>query len=285
MKNEETNYNDENTQYDDAQNVKQEETNQPKKGTTWRKVAFGMGTGILLGGAASFATTRVMAANDDEEGQQDDGTFNVVEDTNAMSDGEVAIATGVSDDMSFGEAFAAARAEIGTGGAFVWQGNVYSTFTAEEWDAMTAEEREEYNSHFNWSTQTAAETEPAGQQTQEEEVEVVSVNHEEGETSSEPEEVSADVEVLGVVHDDASGANIGAMTVDGQDVYLIDVDGGDDFDYMAVDLNQDGQITEDELVDISNEQISVSHFASQAADPMYASNSDEPDYLNDTANV
>ena len=281
MKNEETIYNDENTQYDDTQEVKNEETNQPKKGATWRKVAFGTGTGILLGGAASFATTKVMAATGEEEEQPENEEFHVVEDTNAMSDGEVDIATGVTDDMSFGEAFAAARAEVGSGGAFVWQGNVYSTFTAEEWDSMSAEEREEYNNHFNWGAGTAA---------QEEEVEVVSVNHEEGETiadpeeiTSEPEEVSADVEVLGVVHDEASGANIGTMTVDGQDVYLIDVDGGDDFDYMAVDLNQDGEITEDELVDISNEQISVSHFASQAAEPMYVSNDNEPDYLNDTA--
>ena len=69
MKNEETIYNDENTQYDDTQEVKNEETNQPKKGATWRKVAFGTGTGILLGGAASFATTKVMAATGEEEEQ------------------------------------------------------------------------------------------------------------------------------------------------------------------------------------------------------------------------
>lgn len=292
MKNEETNYNDESTQYDGAQANSQEvkndennaQTGKTKKEATWRKVVFGTSAGILLGGATSFAATKVMAAGEDGE-QQGEDSFQVVEDTNALSDGEVEIATGVSDDMSFGEAFATARAEVGSGGAFVWQGNVYSTFTAEEWDSMSAEEREEYNSHFNWSTQTAVETE-VNVTEEPEEVEVVSVDHPEGNTSVEPEtsDTDSDVEVLGVVYDEESEANIGAMTVDGQDVYLIDVDGGDDFDYMAVDFNQDGQITDEEIADISDQQISVSQFASHV-DPMYASNDEGPDYIDDTANV
>ena len=70
MKNEETNYNDESTQYDGAQANSQEvkndennaQTGKTKKEATWRKVVFGTSAGILLGGATSFAATKVMFA-------------------------------------------------------------------------------------------------------------------------------------------------------------------------------------------------------------------------------
>jgi hypothetical protein len=43
-------------------------------------------------------------------------------------------ATGVNDNMSFAEAFAAARDETGAGGVFTWNGQTYSTFYATEVD-------------------------------------------------------------------------------------------------------------------------------------------------------
>jgi hypothetical protein len=57
---------------------------------------------------------------------------------------EMEVATSVDDSMSFSEAFAAAREEVGAGGLFVWHGNTYGTYYKEEWDSMTAEEKEEY---------------------------------------------------------------------------------------------------------------------------------------------
>lgn len=44
------------------------------------------------------------------------------------------VATGVTDEMSFGEAFAAARTETGPGGVFQWHGQYYHTFVAQEVD-------------------------------------------------------------------------------------------------------------------------------------------------------
>ena len=46
------------------------------------------------------------------------------------------IASNVSDEMSFAEAFEAARGEVGPGGVFVWRGQPYHTYSAEEWSAM-----------------------------------------------------------------------------------------------------------------------------------------------------
>lgn len=53
----------------------------------------------------------------------------------------------VNDDMTFDKAFAAARAEVGPDGYFIWNGKVYGTHRGDdpEWLAMTEEERAEHS--------------------------------------------------------------------------------------------------------------------------------------------
>lgn len=51
----------------------------------------------------------------------------------------------VSDDMSFGEAFRAAREDAeGGAGFFNWRGSTYHTLTKEEWEALSPEEQQEF---------------------------------------------------------------------------------------------------------------------------------------------
>lgn len=321
MKNEETNYKNENTTLDETQldstekQVSNEESAAAtKKSPAWKKAATGMGAGILLGSIASFTTTSAAhAATDDNQDESNDDAS--LGQNPAWADDSVDIATAVSDDMTFSQAFAAARAEVGPGGAFEWHGNVYGTYTAEEWNNMTPEERDEYNNHFSWSqhhgTSNMAEeevTEETADGTDgsdgtdgtaeggtegsaEESIEVVSVDPEnvtaEG-TSHPADDISVsvvddtpEVEILGVTHDDESGANFGEMVIDGQEVVLIDVDGEGTFDYMAADLNNDGQITQDEVGDISAANITVQQFDNSMNDTMLASNDGETDYIND----
>lgn len=57
---------------------------------------------------------------------------------------DMQVATGVNDSMSFNQAFAAARQEVGAGGLFVWHGHTYGTYYANEWNAMTPEEHDQY---------------------------------------------------------------------------------------------------------------------------------------------
>lgn len=310
MKSEETIY--ENTTLDETKldsNKKQvsdkESADATKKGQAWKKAATGMGTGVLLGSIASFAFTHAAhAATDDGHTENNDDTS--TDSNSAWADDSVAVATTVSDDMTFSQAFAAARAEVGPGGAFEWHGNVYGTYTAEEWNNMSAEEREEYNNHFNWSnhhdssnseqqsSDSVAENQDAetADNQQEEHTEEHAENLPEEQTTDpaaeieviavNPEDTTPEVEILGVVHDEETGANIGGMMVDGQEVFLIDVDGGGTFDYIAADLNNDGQITADEYADISAENITVSQFDNSSdANAMYASNDGETDYIND----
>lgn len=64
-------------------------------------------------------------------------------DINHTSDNVLRVAH-VSDNLSFGEAFAQARAEVGPGGVFHWHGNAYGTYYADEWNAMSDAEKAEY---------------------------------------------------------------------------------------------------------------------------------------------
>lgn len=358
----------EETQFDSEQNrVKREgnpvsdagksTTETKKKNFSFAgKAAAGLGIGVLLGSVTSFIIPDASAA-DNVPKDLGDGDNSPV-DAGTITDGSVQIASGVSDDMSFSEAFEAARSELGPGGAFEWHGNVYSTYTAEEWDNMAEDEKDDYFSHFNWSASSddepadgeedAGETaddvvagdpvadevvqdgfaseenadgevvsgEPVmsdveqGEQVSDDQVSGDPVMAEDDvvvddgfvqvdgaqETSAAADQVNEEgveilestpeVEVLGVEHDMETGANYAGLVVDGQDVVLIDVDGSDNkYDYMAADLNNDGQITDDEISDISDQHIEVSQFENDlyANDQLYASASDDlsTDYIND----
>lgn len=289
------------TQYDDAynnENTKTEETetfdnkDNAAKGekSIWKKVAVGAGSGILLGSAATLLSSSAPLGHAEGENAEEEGSETHPE----WTDGEVSVASSVSDDMSFSEAFTAARTEVGSGGVFEWHGNIYSTFTEDEWNGMTAEQRDEYGSHFSWhsdnsSTETASSTHSSTSSHSAhatDEVEVSEVTQ-----TSHTEEVAVvdvdpEVEILGVVHDEESGANIAGLAVDGQEVVLIDVDGNETFDFMGADVNGDQQLSQNEIVDISGQNLTVNDLGgiSNPDGSLYASNnSNEIDYTNDTA--
>ena len=289
------------TQYDDAynnENTKTEETetsdnkDNAAKGEKpiWKKVAVGAGSGILLGSAATLLSASAPLGHAEGENAEEEGSETHPE----WTDGEVPVASSVSDDMSFSEAFTAARNEVGSGGVFEWHGNIYSTFTEDEWNGMTAEQRDEYGSHFSWhsdnsSTETASSTHSSTSSHSAhatDEVEVSEVTQ-----TSHTEEVAVvdvdpEVEVLGVVHDEESGANIAGLAVDGQEVVLIDVNGDETFDVMGADVNGDQQLSQNEIVDISGQNLTVNDLGgiSNPDGSLYASNnSNEIDYTNDTA--
>ena len=305
------------TQYDDAydkENNKSEEAESTddkkaedgKKQPMWRKVTIGAGTGILFGAGATILSASA-PLKQTEEGNENEG-----EQHPDWTDGEVPVATSVNDDMSFSEAFNAARTEVGAGGVFEWHGNIYSTYTEDEWNGMTAEQRDEYGSHFSWHSDASHDTANSSHSTTtSEEVEVVAANgnqeqaSQSHETNSNEVEVAdvtpagnngtaeevavvdaePEVEVLGVVHDAESGANIAGMNVDGQEVVLIDVDGDLTFDVMGTDANGDQQLSQNEIVDISGQNITVNDLGgfSNSDGSMYASNNNEIDYTNDAA--
>ncbi len=132
----------EETQY--MPNAVQNETTTPspqlRRGlkTGWKRVAIGGVSGIMVGSAAAYAATHLLG-NQDAEQPADD-----TKDDAAAQTADTKMATTVSDDMTFEDAFAAARDEVGAGGVFTWHDNVYGTFTTAEWEAMTPQEQMDY---------------------------------------------------------------------------------------------------------------------------------------------
>ena len=51
----------------------------------------------------------------------------------------------VDDSMSFADAFAEARSQVGPGGMFEWHGKYYGTYTRSEWNSMSHAEKHAYN--------------------------------------------------------------------------------------------------------------------------------------------
>jgi hypothetical protein len=61
---------------------------------------------------------------------------------------DIDVAGKVTDTMSFDQAFAAARDEVGMGGVFSWQGRWYNTLHKEEWDSLSLDQRQEFLEHI-----------------------------------------------------------------------------------------------------------------------------------------
>lgn len=224
-----------------------------EKNSGWQQAGFGaagMGVGIVMGAVApsiaNAATVESLEVVDTTEPHPE------------WTDGQVSVASSVTDDMSFGQAFAAARAEVGSGGVFEWHGKIYNTYTESEWNNMSAAERAEYGSHFNYHRDSNVHHDDPhsasnhfGNDYHHNDMSGNSEAHKTVET----EETGDDVEVLGVVHDDETGYNLSTVSVDGHDVVLIDVDGDMNADYAATDVNGDGELGLDEIADISGSDI------------------------------
>ena len=268
----------EDTQFDDTRfadaktQQAADEPVQPKKVAIGKRVAIAFGAAAALGAGAAVMMSATTA--DGTGGNGGHGTHP------EWTDGEVQVAGGVNDGMSFTEAFNAARDEVGSGGVFEWHGNIYSTFTEDEWNGMSLAEREEYGSHFNWNgnggnagQEVAASAEPVDDDT-------VEVSVADGQTdSAEPDYIAGDgstqgeaeavavadddvtaddeVQILGVEHDGQTGMTYAHITFDDHDAVLVDINNDNTFDVLAVDANDDHQLSDNEMIDISDHNITA----------------------------
>lgn len=108
----------------------------------WVWTAVSGSSGLLFGGVgAHYAPEAIVSILSKVE--SDNNQTPSIEEPESLSDMDLPVAD-VSDDMSFKEAFAAARDEVGPGGVFYWHGGIYGTYYKEEWDAMSAEEKAEF---------------------------------------------------------------------------------------------------------------------------------------------
>ena len=153
---------DNNERTEHTENKEQRTTAAPsqpiKKGPKVGRILGGAAAGIALGAAATVLSSGTPVDGEEAHGGEEVPTW---------SDGQVSVAHGVNDDMSFTEAFNTARTEVGPGGAFEWHGNIYHTYNKDEWDNMSAEDKAAFGQHFSWTGSTTA---------QNDEVEVVNVH-------------------------------------------------------------------------------------------------------------
>ena len=266
--------------------------------------AIGAGAGAILGAGAAAVLTGMKSDNDlqFERVEDDDEVIETVDDNVVVEEvtptysGNVPFAHGVNDSMSFAQAFSAARSEVGPGGVFHWHGQSYNTFTAEEWNSMSHNDQmafgqaavgagpaptytapEQYYTQTNHETHTTPEHQQVAQNTTHEHQQV------EHHTTPTNNGDDADVEVLGVFHDDETGMNTGFLSIDDAFTAVVDVDGDMQFDFIAVDENGDGDFSENEISDISELGLTVDRlggFSDGSGADSYAQ-TDEIDYTND----
>ena len=115
----------------------------------WRKVIIGGVAGVALGAAASYAVAQnvdvddLLENSDDPDTQEPQDEPQETQDEPQVEPQEPQVEPQDYDDMSFGEAFAAARAELGPGEVFEWRGAEFSTYTKEEWDEVYPPQEDE----------------------------------------------------------------------------------------------------------------------------------------------
>lgn len=157
------------------------------------------------------------------------------------------------DQMSFSEAFASAREEVGPGGVFTWNGNAYSTYYKEEWEGMNNEEQENYWAQVNQAEQEneqlacVYEVEPIAPP----ENEIIATNTQEETLEAEPIEMDLDEDgihesiLVDLNEDGIHDAIVIDTNNDGQpDLILADTDHDGKIDSYMQDTNHDGEVDE-----------------------------------------
>lgn len=272
---------------------KTESQNKTDKSGTNNWVA---GVGGYAAGVASMAAREVMAKSKEDEGEvppveggDGEAKDNVeagenkvgqVDPSLSPSEEDVILATDegvrvaqVDDNVSFSQAFADARAQVGPGGVFEWRGKVYGTYYKDEWDNMSRAERAEYQSKVDYKDVMHQDTHNT------------SVHHV-AQQQPEPSD-NGEIRILGV--ESVEGSNGQPMTIagiekDGDQALLVDLDDNGTMDILVHDDNGDGIIQENEIHDVSGAGIEVSDLEqsyAQQNDLHYASNDGLPDYMND----
>ena len=277
-----------------------------KEGVAWKQVTLGGVSGILMGAGLLYGGQSVAQ----ELGKEAEKTDEKPEDVVAPEQGEISHTlenglqvAAVNDDLSFGEAFAQARAEVGPGGVFHWHGGIYNTYTAAEWNAMSVEQKHDFAQQVKPEIRPDELTTPTDANTH-----VVVEHHVYHHEASTP---TGEAHQTAAVHQTTPGADdvkivdpqiaesyealenddvhiVGYREIEGHLAVGYDVDGDNQVDVAIIDVGQPG-LSEDDIITDGQEAATIGDVIDNTEpDPNQLASMenpdvapDMPDYMND----
>jgi len=269
-----------------------------KEGSAWKQVTLGGVSGILMGAgllyAGQAAAHELGKEETQEEGKTEDVTAPEPGETSHTLENGLKVAA-VNDDLSFGEAFAQARAEVGPGGVFHWHGGIYNTYSADEWNAMTVEQKHDFAQQVQPEIRPDELSTPTDANTHVEVVHHV-YHHQEASATAEVHEAASSSEDVQVV-DQQTAQNfeqdgdvhiVGYANVDGHLAVGYDTTGDGQADVAIIDVDDNHQLSDaDIIVDNQGNAATVGDVVN-ADDPNQLASMenpdvapDMPDYMND----
>ena len=250
----------ENTQNNESSAIQQsvDETKKSKGSTVGKIIAIGGVSGVLLGTAAELSFDHRPEGNSGEDNSADNA------------------------DMSFEDAWSAARAQVGPNGTFEWHGNVYSTATAEEWAATHHVAHEPAQS-------------PVADDTPMDDTYLANANAHHGSTLANDDGVldPSEVQVLGAsVHQENYGTetvSVGLGIAEGHAAIVFDADNDGYADLLAVDRDDNLEFERHELENVHGSGITMGQahqsMASASVQMASAPVGDAPDFAADEVQV
>ena len=266
-----------------------------KEGSAWKQVTLGGVSGILMGAGLLYAGQAV-AQNVNNEEKPEEKPEDVVapeqgETSHTLENGLKVAA--VNDDLSFGEAFQQARAEVGPGGVFHWHGGIYNTYSADEWNSMTVDQKHDFAQQVQPEIRPDELSTPTDADSH-----VVVVHHvyqhEDAPATAEVHQAAETTEDVQVVDQQALDASdedvhiVGYGHVEGHTAVALDIDNDGDADVAIIDINDNNNLDpQDVVVDAEGNMATVGDLAGEPDPNQMASLEnpdvapDMPDYMND----
>lgn len=278
-----------------GQVVKSQQAEEKKQGNAWKQVTLGGVSGILMGAGLLYAgqvAAKELDTEEEPEAEKPEVQAPEAGETSHTLENGLQVAA-VSDEMSFGEAFAAARAEVGPGGVFHWHGGIYNTYTADEWNAMTVEQKHDFAQQVQPEIHPDELSTPTDADSQ-----VVVVHHvyHHHETSAPTPDVhqAATSEDVQVASQQASAGGeqdsdvhiVGYGEIEGHLAVGYDTDGDGQADVAIIDVNDNHEMdNQDVIIDNEGHAATIGEMAGETDQIAYADNPDVapdmPDYMND----
>jgi hypothetical protein len=207
-----------------------------------------LSSGVGFAGLAAGAGAFTMLSFNDAPDAGENAEVTVSGEETVVLELDTPVAASGAGSMSFNQAFAAAREELGPGGLFVFEGDVYHTYTASEWNNMSPADQTDFSSSITVQNPDVAPT-----TTVETPAEVTTTTAEEVPTTN-TEDAGADMEIIGYDLDNDGNADMYVFDLDENGIpdVLIDSTGEGVYNevIMNVDFESDAPVESYESFDV-----------------------------------